>query len=136
MRTEEICQVLERLNGVDVTVAGDGHVIVRVPAIRDGVCLEASMVERCEPFFAPYGDPEVEFVMTGEDGRLPLIIAPTDVVFRPASAEQLLDSAIPYRVRNAPDLVAYSEMERGAENLAYLCENNAIKKLDRLAGGA
>jgi hypothetical protein len=135
MRTDAICQALERVSGVDVTVSDSGtRVDVRVSAIDDGVCLVASRVIRCQPIAAPNGDPAVEFVIAAEDRAQPLIIVSDDVVFAPASPRELLDSRMAYEVGNAPHLVAYSEMARDAEGLARACEQRDGTNLAQLAG--
>ncbi len=60
--------------------------------------------------------------MGDEHGVWPLILTPDDVVFQPVSTGAVLDSAMEYRITNAPDIVAYSEMEHAAEHAALTCE--------------
>jgi hypothetical protein len=58
----------------------------------------------------------------GERDGWPLILTRDDVVYAPMSPEALLDTPLRHRVRNAPSLVAYSEMERCAEAIALAHE--------------
>lgn len=121
METADIGHALEHLPGIRVT-AVQGGVRVHVPAIDDTVRIDAAAVRRCRGIRAPNGDPAVEFVLGDEHGVWPLILTPDDVVFQPVATGAVLDSSIQYRITDAPDLVAYSEMERAAEQAALECE--------------
>jgi hypothetical protein len=136
MRAGEIRRVLEHVPGVEVAEPGGDRVEIRVPAIGDAARLDCARVARAQRMFAPDGDPAVEFVVSGDGGPRPLIVVPTDVVFAPAAPEAVLDSAIPYRIAQAPHLVAYSEMERDAQGLARILDEPDGRRgldLDQLA---
>ncbi|MBT2420347.1 hypothetical protein J7F01_12705 [Streptomyces sp. ISL-22] len=60
----------------------------------------------------------------------PLIITPDDVVYRPVDTGAVLDSSIEFRIANAPHIVAYTEMERAAEQAALACEQPEPIELD------
>lgn len=127
MDSTEVGRILSELPELRVSVAGD-QVRCHVPAIDDTVCLGAAAVRRCRPIFGPRGERAVEFVVDADDGDVrPLIVTGDDVVYAPADAAGLLDSAIPYRVGNAPPLVAYSEMQRDAEALARTAEQGTAR---------
>jgi hypothetical protein len=121
MEVAEIVRALEGLPGIRAAVLA-GRVCAYVPAIDDTVHIDASEVRRYRRIWAPNGDPAVELVMGDEQGVWPLIVAPSDVVYQPVDTKTVLDSPLAYRIVDAPDLVAYTEMERAAERAALDCE--------------
>jgi hypothetical protein len=125
----EVIQALERLPGIRAGVTA-GRVCAYVPVIDDTVRIDAAEVRRWRRIWAPNGDPAVEFVMGDERGVWPLIIAPNDVVYQPVDTRAVLDSAMDYRITNAPHVVAYTEMERVAEQVALTCEQPGPIELD------
>jgi len=88
--------------------------------------MDVAAVTGCRCIQAPNGDPAVQFVLNDA----PLIIAPGDVVFEPADTGVVLDPAMAYRITNAPELVAYTEMERDAEATARKCEQPGPNNVD------
>ncbi|MFI6011104.1 hypothetical protein ACIBAG_20170 [Streptomyces sp. NPDC051243] len=121
MEAADVIQALDGLKGPRAVVVG-GRVCVHVPAIDDTVRIDAAQVRRCRRIWAPNGDPAVEFVLEDDGGVWPLVITPDDVVFQPVDTGAVLDSPIEYRIANAPHIVAYTEMERAAEDVAVHCE--------------
>lgn len=121
MDVTDVIRALEHLPGLRVTAVANG-VRVHVPALDDAVLIDADAVRRCRDIRAPDGDPAVEFVMGDEHGVWPLILTPDDVVFQPVGTGAVLDSAIEYRIADAPHVVAYSEMEHAAEHAALTSE--------------
>lgn len=117
----EIIRALAGLPGIRAAAMA-GRVSVHVPAIDDTVRIDAAEVRRYRHIWGPYGDPAVEFVIGDEQVVSPLIVTPGDVVYRPVDAGDVLDSAMEYRITDAPHLVAYTEMERAAAQLAHACE--------------
>src|SRR5262245_46697569 len=117
----EIVEALAGLPGLRVTEVA-GRVSVYVPPIDDTVRIDAAEVRRHRRIWAPNGDPAIEFVLGDDHGVWPLIITPGDVVFQPVDTRAVLDSAMKHRITDAPDLVAYTEMERTAEDVALRCE--------------
>ncbi|MGH3877640.1 MAG: hypothetical protein ACRDSK_11465 [Actinophytocola sp.] len=128
MDVVEVSQALEEMPGVQVAVAA-GQVSVYVPAIEDAVHIDPAAVTGCRRIQAPNGDPAVQFVLNDA----PLIIAPGDVVFEPVDTGAVLDSTMAYRITNAPELVAYTEMERDAETTARNCERPGPINVDSAA---
>lgn len=112
-----------------------GRISVYLPALDDTVRIDAAEVRRHRPIWAPTGDPAVEIVLGDDQGIWPLILTPTDVVYQPAVTEVVLDSRIAYRVGDAPDLVAYTEMQHDAERLAARYEQPGSVNLDAAAAG-
>jgi hypothetical protein len=133
MEADELSRVLSAIDGLRVTATSD-RVVVNVPAIDDSVHLLAGDIRRAKRIFAPTGDPAVELAVGGERDVWPLILIRDDVVYAPMSPEALLDTPLRYRVRNAPSLVAYSEMERDAEAIALAHELRDGVDLDGAAG--
>ncbi|WP_031481119.1 hypothetical protein [Streptomyces bicolor] len=129
MEAADVIEALDGLRGPRAVVA-EGRVCVHVPAIDDTVRIDASQVRRCRRIWAPNGDPAVEFVMEDDGGVWPLIVTPDDVVFQPVDTAAVLNSPIGYRITDAPHLVAYTEMERAAEDVALLCEQPGPTELD------
>jgi hypothetical protein len=123
MEAAEIAQALAGLSGLRVTVLDD-CVCVYLPAIDDSVQLLAGQVQRFTSMFAPNGDPALEFVIGDEHEVWPLIIVADGVAFAPEDPVAVLDSPIPFQITNAPHLVAYSEMERDAEEIALASESS------------
>ncbi|MFI6770870.1 hypothetical protein [Streptomyces sp. NPDC050355] len=112
MEAADVVQVLEGLRGPRAVVTA-GRVCVYVPAIDDTVRIDAAEVRRCKRIRTPNGDPAVEFVTGDEGAKWPLIVTPDDVVHRPVDTRAVLDSALEYRIADAPHLVAYTELARG-----------------------
>nr|WSY54149.1 hypothetical protein OG999_31185 [Streptomyces sp. NBC_00886] len=129
MEAADVIQALEGLRGPKAVVTAD-RVCVYVPAIDDTVRIDAAEVKRCRRIWAPNGDPAVEFVMGDEGGVWPLIITSNDVVYQPVNTQAVLDSPIQYQITNAPHIVAYTEMERAAEEAAVVCERPGPIELD------
>jgi hypothetical protein len=129
MEAADVVQALEGLRGLRPVVTA-GRVSVYVPSIDDTVRIDAAKVRRCKRIWAPSGDPAVEFVMGDEEGVWPLIITSDDVVYQPVDTGAVLDSPIEYRITNAPHIVAYTEMERAAEEVALACEQPGPIELD------
>lgn len=134
MEVAEVAEALGGLPGIRVARM-DGGVSVYIPAIEDTVRIDAAEVKRHRRIRAPNGDPAVEFVMS--DGRevWPLIVTPDDVVYQPADSRAVLDSPIEFRVTDAPDIVAYTEMEQNAERVALACERPGPVNMDSLSAG-
>jgi hypothetical protein len=133
MRPNEITDALATIPGLQVSVRNNG-LRVAVSAISDSVRLDIDQVQRVSRIAAPTGDPALEFVLSDGVTVWPLIFAANDVVFAPEDSAAVLDSPIPYRVGNAPPLVAYSEMERDAESVAHRAERPGPINLSGLAG--
>ena len=122
MEVAEVIEALEGLPGIRATVMA-GRVSAYVPAIDDTVRIDAAEVRRYRRIWAPNGDPAVEFVMGDEQDVWPLIVTPGDVVYQPVDTMTVLDSPIAIRIANAPHIVAYTEMEDAAEEVALTCES-------------
>jgi uncharacterized RmlC-like cupin family protein len=124
MDIQDIARALAALPHVLVEASDNDAVFIYVPAITDGIHLNASNIEQCRSIFAPTGDPALQLAVKIEELVYPLIVTDTDIVFAPASTESQLDSPIQFNVSNAPHLVAYTEMQRDAEGIATLCETS------------
>lgn len=133
MDTQSIISALATLSQVHLTVSED-IVSVYIPAISDGVRLAANDVDRFRKIFSPMGDPAIELAVVVEDSEYPLILTDNDIIFSPASTRTVLDSAIHFKISNAPHLVTYSEMERDAERVALACENPTGLDLVKISG--
>lgn len=132
MDAMDIVGALEKLPGIRADVTA-GIVSAQVSAVNDTVRIDAAGVKRHRRIWAPNGDPAVEFAMDGDRGPWPLIVTPADVVFPPAATSTVLDSAIEYRITDVPPLVAYSEMERAAEQVAVICARPGSMELAGLS---
>jgi hypothetical protein len=122
MEIAEVVEVLEGLPGIRVAAMGD-RISVYLAAIDDTARIDTAEVRRYRRIWAPNGDPAVEFVLGDEQEAWPLIVTPSDVVYQPVDTRTVLDSPIEYRITNAPHIVAYTEMEHAAEQVALACEH-------------
>ncbi|MEV6350063.1 hypothetical protein [Actinoplanes sp. NPDC051851] len=127
----EAVAVLRDLPGIRVGALAD-RLSIQVPAIGDTVHIKAGQVQRHRRIVSPTGDPAVEFVLGDQRRTWPLIVTPGDVVFQPVDTGVVLDSAMEYRVTDAPGLVAYTEMEHVAEQTARACQQGGMMDLDGL----
>jgi hypothetical protein len=116
MHSDELVRLLGEVPGTEVSVAA-GVVTAYVPAIGDAVRLAPDDVLGAEPLTAPTGAPAVQLGVRRGHEELPLIVTVDDVVFMPAYAADMVESGAPFRVPDAPDLVAYSEMHRDVRAL-------------------
>ncbi|HTU72147.1 MAG TPA: hypothetical protein VMG38_01380 [Trebonia sp.] len=132
MEIAEVVGVLEGLPGIRAAVTA-GRVSAYVAAIDDTVRIDAAEVLRHRRIWAPNGDPAAELVMGDEQEVWPLILTPSDVVYQPVDTAIVLDSPIEFRIANAPHIVAYTEMEQAAEQVALACERPGPVELDGVA---
>ncbi|GAA2192362.1 hypothetical protein [Micromonospora lupini] len=131
MHQSELVDALGELPALRVEPDGPA-LVVTVPAIGESLRLYAEAVAWLKRGALPQGDPLLQIVVHHHGQELRMILLNDDVVWQPADADSLLDTPIPVRITDAPELVAYTEMERESAAALRALDGPAVN-LDALA---
>lgn len=131
MEIAEVAGILEELPEIRVSVVAD-RVTAYVPALHDTVRIDVAKVRQCRRIWAPNGDPAIELSIGDKQAAWPLLVASDQVGYRPVNSQDVLDSLIEYRITNAPHIVAYTEMQDAAIQVALACERPGRIDLDKV----
>ncbi|WFF02559.1 hypothetical protein [Micromonospora sp. WMMD964] len=113
MRQSELVDALREIPAL--TVVSDGPaLVVTVPAIGQSLRLHAEAVTWLKPGVLPTGEPFLQLQGRMHDHEVRLVLLNDDVGWVPPDVNSLLDTEIPVTITDAPEMVAYSDLEREA----------------------
>ncbi|WP_422737933.1 hypothetical protein ACN263_00885 [Micromonospora sp. WMMD729] len=109
----EVVNALSELRAL--RVEPDGPALrVTVPAIEVSLRLYPEAVVWLNHRTLPNDEPILQVVIRQHGRDLRMILLNDDIAWEPADLESLLDSSIPVRLTDMPELVAYSELDRNS----------------------
>lgn len=111
MRQSELVDALRELPALRVEPDGPA-LLVAVPGIDDSLRLYAESVLWHRPGSSPEGARFLQLVVRQHDQQLRLVLLNDDILWEPPDVAAQLDTRIPVRVTDAPEIVAYTELKR------------------------
>ncbi|MET7861825.1 hypothetical protein [Micromonospora taraxaci] len=104
-----------------LTVVSDGPaLVITVPAIGQSLRLHAETMTWLMPGALPTGEPFLQLQGRLQDHEVRLVLLNDDVGWVPPDVNSLLDSAMEVTITDAPEMVAYTDLER--ESVRALAE--------------
>ncbi|MEO3772943.1 hypothetical protein [Micromonospora sp. B9E7] len=119
MRQSELVDALSKIPALKVVADGPA-LVVTVPAIGESLRLHAEAVTWLKHGVLPTGDPFLQLQGRQQDQEVRLVLLNDDLGWVPPDVNSLLDTAIPVTINGAPEMVAYTDLER--ESVRALAE--------------
>ncbi|MEV4384147.1 hypothetical protein AB0J68_00220 [Micromonospora sp. NPDC049580] len=121
MQMSELVGALSELRALRVEHDGSA-LLVTVPAIDVSLRLYPEAVVWLNHRTLPDGKPILQVVVRQHGRDLRMILLNDDVAWEPADLDSLLDSPIPVRLTDLPELVAYTELDRNSVGALRACD--------------
>ncbi|MEU7943738.1 hypothetical protein AB0C50_03540 [Micromonospora taraxaci] len=111
MRQSEIVDALSKIPALKVVTDGPA-LVVTVPAIGESLRLHAEAVTWLKHGVLPTGDPYLQLQARQQDHEVRLVLLNDNLGWVPPDVNSLLDTQIPVRITDAPEMVTYTDLER------------------------